>query len=153
MHLVPLNVSYIVKEIKIVSWMKYFRALGGLCERGTLGLLCFRWWSFKGFTSWNLRNKGKMVMDFSINYKWKPRSLRFPFGSLRFTCQNRKQTTRQKERTCGSCGRVHQPETFRLCWRVKTHFQASISGLWNVADPPDDRANRGWVGKNDWRGG
>lgn len=32
MHLVPLNVSHIVKEIKIVSWMKYFRALGA-CVR------------------------------------------------------------------------------------------------------------------------
>lgn len=32
MHLVSLNVSHIVKEIKIVSWMKYFRALGG-CVR------------------------------------------------------------------------------------------------------------------------
>lgn len=41
--------------------------------------------------------------------------------------------------TCGSCGRVHRPETSRLCWRVKTHFQASIGGLWNVADPLDDR--------------
>lgn len=54
-----------------------FQGPGGLCERGTLALLCFRWWSFKSsdFISQSQHNKGKMVMDFSMNYRRTPRSL------------------------------------------------------------------------------
>lgn len=43
MHLVPLNVSHIVKEIKNSLLDEIFQGPRGLCERGTLALLCSRW--------------------------------------------------------------------------------------------------------------